>query len=474
MKYCPKCGNPMDNDMRFCQKCGTPFPDAPASEQEVHDYDEYWGLSYFDIESGNKIELFPSGVRVSHDKGLPKYQFSQIIPYSSILEVRSVRASAVSSGYISIITATGGITEDVPRMQLLKDHNTVLFTRKTEPEVERIYRAIEDICDGSAFPSDTVEAAGRGTSSDGAVKYTPSLANAPKPKKKRGCLVPALVTCLLFVAFMVYVGKNVNPTGSNTSSSQAESHVEVLCDVTQFANITSQELTALLGAPDSTEAGTCSGSYDNIPCMYYEYDHEKTFGEVSFVLVNDRVVRFTSYQDYTMPEKSTLLTSFGIQKGDDCTVVNDTATALRYRCPSDTVNDLWLSLIGGDSFGFLQVTYSMLYFEEWYLPTSINERSSYQTKTQEAVKSILKSPKTADFPWTDWSFGKNPFYFAVQSYVDAQNSYGATVRSDFTFIYSVMTGDLVYAVFDNEVVADFGYVPTAELVAQLVADAATP
>ena len=218
--FCTQCGRENSADSVFCGYCGAPFPDAPASEQEVHDYDEYWGLSYFDIESGKKIELFPSGVRVSHDKGLPKYQFSQIIPYSSILEVRSVRASAVSSGYISIITATGGITEDVPRMQLLKDHNTVLFTRKTEPEVERIYRAIEDICDGSAFPSDTVEAAGRGTSSDGAVKYTPSLANAPKPKKKRGCLVPALVTCLLFIAFMVYVRKNVNPTGSNKKNKE--------------------------------------------------------------------------------------------------------------------------------------------------------------------------------------------------------------------------------------------------------------
>lgn len=25
MKYCAKCGNPMDDDMMFCQKCGTKF-----------------------------------------------------------------------------------------------------------------------------------------------------------------------------------------------------------------------------------------------------------------------------------------------------------------------------------------------------------------------------------------------------------------------------------------------------------------
>ena len=28
MKYCSKCGNPMDDDMMFCQKCGTKFTDA--------------------------------------------------------------------------------------------------------------------------------------------------------------------------------------------------------------------------------------------------------------------------------------------------------------------------------------------------------------------------------------------------------------------------------------------------------------
>ncbi len=25
MKYCAKCGNPMEDDMMFCQKCGTKF-----------------------------------------------------------------------------------------------------------------------------------------------------------------------------------------------------------------------------------------------------------------------------------------------------------------------------------------------------------------------------------------------------------------------------------------------------------------
>jgi hypothetical protein len=99
----------------------------------------------------------------------------------------------------------------------------------------------------------------------------------------------------------------------------------------------------------------------------------------------------------------------------------------------------------------------------------VREQSDYQYYTQENVKSILKAPKTADFPSIrDWSFGKNPFYTAVQSYVDAQNSFGAEIRSEFYFVYQTGTDNLVYAIFDGEVIYNDGYVPTADLIKKLV------
>ena len=111
-----------------------------------------------------------------------------------------------------------------------------------------------------------------------------------------------------------------------------------------------------------------------------------------------------------------------------------------------------------------------MYYEEWYLPMDISEQSNYQYWTQETVKSLLKAPKSADFPnITEWAIVANPFYVAVQSYVDAQNSFGAEVRSDFTFIYIKDTSEIIYAVFDGEVIADNGYVSTADLVAQIAA-----
>lgn len=96
---------------------------------------------------------------------------------------------------------------------------------------------------------------------------------------------------------------------------------------------------------------------------------------------------------------------------------------------------------------------------------SIGEQSDYQIKIEETVKQLLKAPESANFPSiaNGWSFGKNKYYVAVQSYVDAQNSFGAEIRSEFTFIYFADTGKIAYAVFDGDVIADNGYTKTANI-----------
>lgn len=180
----------------------------------------------------------------------------------------------------------------------------------------------------------------------------------------------------------------------------------------------------------------------------------------------------TSYKgDYEYTDKESVLEDFGIEKGENSAVAADTGVALRYRCPSDVVDDFWINLIEDDTFGFLQVTYEMMYYEEWYLTMSEDEFYNYRFNTENVVTELLKAPSSAEFPWNneDWNIVKNLFYVAVQSYVDAQNSFGTTIRSQFTFIYSTTTGEIVYAVFDGEVIADNGYVSTADLVAQVAA-----
>lgn len=292
------------------------------------------------------------------------------------------------------------------------------------------------------------------------------------PRVNRICIIYcAVMTCLVIID--IASGKQKEPSGNQdtTQGNVASDDVQkdtIVYDVTQFSKISGAELIAILGQPDSVDEGKCNGAFE-VPCVYYDYNNTEGLGEVSFVLVNNSVVRFTSYQNYPFVDGDTILAEFGIVKGENCVAAADTDAALRYRCPADGIDDFRAELIDGDTFGFLQITYDMSFYEEWYLPMSISDKSNYQYLTQETVKQLLKAPKSANFPSTTngWSFGRNQYYVAVQSYVDAQNSFGAETRSKFTFIYFADTLTVAYAVFDGEVIADNGYTKTADIVSGL-------
>jgi hypothetical protein len=208
----------------------------------------------------------------------------------------------------------------------------------------------------------------------------------------------------------------------------------ILVDVNQFANISSTELISQLGEPSEISESSCNSVFE-IPCVYFDYDTTTDLGEVSFALVNDRVVRFTSYNTFAYKDKDVVLEQFGITKGDSCVQIINTDTALRYRCPSNQVDDFWITLIEDNTVGFLQLTYDMEYYEEWYLPLASSEEIEYKSNSEQIMKTMLTSPKTARFPWYDWEYGKNLFYIAVSSYVDAQNAFGVETRNTFTFVY---------------------------------------
>ena len=223
------------------------------------------------------------------------------------------------------------------------------------------------------------------------------------------------VVVLLAIVLTACSGPATSGTGKN---------VTVLCDVEKFANISSAQLVAILGEPDNVEKTTTNG-FAEFPCVYYEYNNAKELGEVSFILINDAVVKLVSYHNYAYNGGKTILESFNLTAGDSCASEKKDNYA-RYRSITDKVDDLWVTLVdkNSDTFECLQVTYDMFYFEEWYMAMNISEKSDYQYWTKESVNSILKAPKTAKYPGImEWSFGKNPFYTAVQSYVDAQNSF---------------------------------------------------
>lgn len=95
-------------------------------------------------------------------------------------------------------------------------------------------------------------------------------------------------------------------------------------------------------------------------------------------------------------------------------------------------------------------------FTSFYLT---NEQKAYmQTYSKKYVKEILKSPKSADFSWLDWSYAIDykTNLAEVSSYVDADNSFGVSIRTYFKFVFHI-EGDqytLVYFKFGDDVIVN--------------------
>ncbi|HBG7748100.1 TPA: hypothetical protein KRE80_003651 [Clostridioides difficile] len=82
---------------------------------------------------------------------------------------------------------------------------------------------------------------------------------------------------------------------------------------------------------------------------------------------------------------------------------------------------------------------------------TMDEKTALQLQCQNGVSAILKSPSTAEFPnITKWMFSKNKEEIVVQSYVDSQNSFGATMRSEFQIIFTSDGKDVKSFIFDGK------------------------
>lgn len=82
----------------------------------------------------------------------------------------------------------------------------------------------------------------------------------------------------------------------------------------------------------------------------------------------------------------------------------------------------------------------------------------YFSSAEDAIKKLLKSPSTAEFPsrvWSDgWGISISDGIVTVSSYVDAQNSFGAMLRSYFTVQYRISDGHGIYLEFDDQIYID--------------------
>ena len=79
---------------------------------------------------------------------------------------------------------------------------------------------------------------------------------------------------------------------------------------------------------------------------------------------------------------------------------------------------------------------------------SSEEVTQWEVECQSQVKAMLKSPSSAKFG--GWKYGKNKKQIIVQGYADAENSFGAEIRSQFQFKINRKTEAITSFIFDGQ------------------------
>lgn len=86
---------------------------------------------------------------------------------------------------------------------------------------------------------------------------------------------------------------------------------------------------------------------------------------------------------------------------------------------------------------------------DYYLTNE--EKSKLEIQAESTIKSILKSPSTAKFPnILEWKFYKDKEKIVIQSYVDSENSFGATVRNEFQLTLTPDKSNIISLIVDGE------------------------
>lgn len=128
-----------------------------------------------------------------------------------------------------------------------------------------------------------------------------------------------------------------------------------------------------------------------------------------------------------------------------------------YRIKANGINNIILYLDKNKNVTYLIFAGHKLYKKGKYKASlddyamTLEEQDEWRISCQEVVKKILKSPSTAEFPSrNDWNFSKNKRKLIIQSYVDSQNGFGATVRSSFQITINRKTDNITSLIFDGK------------------------
>lgn len=174
---------------------------------------------------------------------------------------------------------------------------------------------------------------------------------------------------LQLVLFAILLLTFLSACTSSNENVINEQKVETVIDVTQFSRISSSQLIALLGEPESRSNYEWSipTTGKSIVGELFVYDQNK----YEFILFDDSVVRlnvysgsFMGYDESKMSfnREEDLFSMFGIKPNSNLKKVADTGSALRYTPVSEKVAEVWIQQIEGSQFDIAKITYNLNYF----------------------------------------------------------------------------------------------------------------
>lgn len=352
MKFCVKCGHQMDDDMLFCQKCGTksvviPEEATPVESQPVSDPTPV--LTPPPVQSTSNEQ--PSR-KEAPIQSKPKKR-KAMKAWSIVFAVFAAIYAIISSSEPSMFAMVPFCLIFAIMFFLLSKSpkgNPYMFG-KTSGLKKKWFVLL---CIVASF---TVFGVIMDSSSD-LIPTQNSINSAPAAEKKT--TEPTATPATLNEATTTPTTEPTTvPTTEPTAAPTNEPTNAVVWDVTSLSLVSADTLVSLIGEPDTIESAKLTGVKE-VACTYYEYNDHEVFGYVSFAIVNDEVIRLTSYAEYEMTDD--VLAQFGVERSSNCSISADTGYALRYSNPSSTVDDFWIADIENDTFGFLQVTYDMTYY----------------------------------------------------------------------------------------------------------------
>ncbi len=260
-----------------------------------------------------------------------------------------------------------------------------------------------------------------------------------KKKKPKGCLI---VILFFFVIGAIIAGTQAGQQTSETGNKSEN----VILDVGKFSKISTDELISIMGEPASLVENEYASPKGTVyPSKSYYYSDNK----YQFVVIDDKVITLhidLNNDPIKYKNEKNIFSMFGINPSDIIVKVADTGFALRYESVTENIDEFWINNMDSSEkkINNIQIRYDLTYYDTLpRIAMSISEKTDIQTRCQNGVKSILKSPSSAKFPnITNWYIGKDKEKILVQSYVDAQNGFGAMIRNEFQVTFS-SSGDTV-------------------------------